>query len=292
MNFLSFGEILFDVFPDRQVIGGAPLNASAHLAKLGLEGGIISAVGNDELGRAALKAVRDFNIDTKYIGISGFETAKATITLVDKNADYTFNDPSAFDDIRITNELPSSTDLLYFGTLASRKEVSRKTLEQVIRTVKAREIFFDVNMRKNFYTKELLEWGIANSTILKMNEDEVPITAKELGLSKEEVIFTKELFEKYPNLKLILITKGKHGTWLYSKDEVLHQGCSDVKVVDTVGAGDSFSAGFLYTYLLTGKKEKALKIGSLLADYVVTQKGANPSYSDELKNTIEAEIKK
>lgn len=292
MNFLSFGEILFDVFPDKQVIGGAPLNVSAHLTKLGLKGGIISAVGDDELGKEALKTVKDFNIDTKYVGISKFETAKATITLVDKNADYTFNDPSAFDDIRITNELPSSTDLLYFGTLASRREVSGKTLEQVLKTVKAREIFFDVNIRKSFYSKELLEFGIVNSTILKMNEDEVPITAKELSLSKEEVIFTKELFEEYPNLKLILITKGKHGTWLYSKDKVLHQGCSDVKVVDTVGAGDSFSAGFLYAYLLTGKKEKALKIGSLLADFVVTQKGANPSYSDELENTIEAEIKK
>ena len=279
MDFLSFGEILFDVFPDKATLGGAPLNVAGHMSKLGLKGEILSAVGKDELGDRAIEEITGLGLSTECISRLDYETGKAMITLNGKNADYEFNNPAAWDMIPLSN-LPEKVSLIYFGTLAQRNQVSRNTLKEVLSTVSSRHRFFDVNIRKHFYSDDIIREGVEAATILKLNDEEEDIVLDALGIEERGYKGIEEIYKKY-SLDLVLLTKGKEGTMCY-KDKWYRVPCSPVPVVDTVGAGDSLSAGFLASYIKTGDLLKSLLVGSHVADYVVTQRGAIPEYDEAL----------
>ena len=278
MDFISFGEILFDVFPDKATLGGAPLNVAGHLTKLGLNGAILSAVGNDELGKRALNEIEALGLSTDMIATLDYETGKAIITLNGKNAEYEFNDPCAWDNIPL-QALPENVTLIYYGTLAQRGN-SKNTLKELLNSVQSQHRFFDVNIRKHFYSDEIIKEGVENATILKLNDKEVDIVLDALKIEMRGYRGLEELFKEY-NLDLILLTKGKEGTMCY-KNKWYRVPCAPVEVVDTVGAGDSLSAGFLASYIKTGDLEKSLLFGSHIADYVVTKRGAIPEYDDNL----------
>lgn len=278
MDFISFGEILFDVFPDKATLGGAPLNVAGHLTKLGLNGAILSAVGNDELGKRALNEIEALGLSTDMIATLDYETGKAIITLNGKNAEYEFNDPCAWDNIPL-QALPENVALIYYGTLAQRGN-SKNTLKELLNSVQSQHRFFDVNIRKHFYSDEIIKEGVENATILKLNDEEVDIVLDALKIEMRGYRGLEELFKEY-NLDLILLTKGKEGTMCY-KNKWYRVPCAPVEVVDTVGAGDSLSAGFLASYIKTGDLEKSLLFGSHIADYVVTKRGAIPEYDDNL----------
>lgn len=278
MDFISFGEILFDVFPDKATLGGAPLNVAGHLTKLGLNGAILSAVGNDELGKRALNEIEALGLSTDIIATLDYETGKAIITLNGKNAEYEFNDPCAWDNIPL-QALPENVTLIYYGTLAQRGN-SKNTLKELLNSVQSQHRFFDVNIRKHFYSDEIIKEGVENATILKLNDEEVDIVLDALKIEMRGYRGLEELFKEY-NLDLILLTKGKEGTMCF-KNKWYRVPCAPVEVVDTVGAGDSLSAGFLASYIKTGDLEKSLLFGSHIADYVVTKRGAIPEYDDNL----------
>ena len=278
MDFISFGEILFDVFPDKATLGGAPLNVAGHLTKLGLNGAILSAVGNDELGKRALNEIEALGLSTDMIATLDYETGKAIITLNGKNAEYEFNDPCAWDNIPL-QALAQNVTLIYYGTLAQRGN-SKNTLKELLNSVQSQHRFFDVNIRKHFYSDEIIKEGVENATILKLNDEEVDIVLDALKIEMRGYRGLEELFKEY-NLDLILLTKGKEGTMCY-KNKWYRVPCAPVEVVDTVGAGDSLSAGFLASYIKTGDLEKSLLFGSHIADYVVTKRGAIPEYDDNL----------
>ncbi len=282
MNFISFGEILFDVFKDSAKLGGAPLNVASHMTKLGLEGLIISAVGDDELGGRALREVRKNGLSTDGIKLSDYPTGRADVVLVNHSADYTFNSPCAWDDVTYDGKLPESVDIIYFGSLVQRSETSRNTLKRILSTVKAKNIFFDVNIRKNFYSEDILLSGLKAATILKVNDEEIDLI---LGYAKAKDI--RELMERY-SVDMVLLTLGANGSMIYTKDGEIRQSSHVEKLVDTVGAGDSLSAGFLATLTRTGNAELALEVGATLADFVCSQRGAIPEYSDELKAKLKA----
>ena len=278
MDFISFGEILFDVFPDKATLGGAPLNVAGHLTKLGLNGYILSAVGDDELGKRAISEINNLGLNTEKISTLNYETGKAIITLNGKNAEYEFNMPCAWDNIPLL-PLPEHVSLIYYGTLAQRGN-SKQTLKELLNKVSSDHRFFDVNIRKHFYSDEIIKEGVENATILKLNDEEVDIVLDALKLKMRGYRGLEELAKSY-NLDLVLLTKGKEGTTCY-KDKSYRVLCAAVEVDDTVGAGDSLSAGFLASYIKTGDLEKSLIIGSHIADYVVTKRGAIPEYDEEL----------
>lgn len=282
MNFISFGEILFDVFGDSAKLGGAPLNVASHMTKLGLDGLIISAVGDDELGRRALKEVRENGVSTDGIKISSYPTGRADIVLVNHSADYTFNYPCAWDDVTFDKALPECVDIIYFGSLVQRSETSRKSLEKLLTKVKAKNVFFDVNIRKTFYTEDILLSGLKAATILKVNDEEIDLILR-LGKAKD----IRDLMEKY-SLDMVLLTLGANGSTIYTKSGEIHQDSHVKKLVDTVGAGDSLSAGFLATLTRTGNPALALEVGATLADFVCGQRGAIPAYDDDLKAKLKA----
>lgn len=283
MRALAFGEVLFDVFGDNAKLGGAPLNVASHLKALGVDSQIVSAVGSDDLGRRARSEILGHDVDDTYLKTSSYATGRADVTLHDGSATYTFNDPSAWDDITLTQPAPSSVDVLYWGSLVQRHETSRNTLLALLSRTKAAIRFFDVNIRQHFYSRTVIEGGLEQADVLKMNDEEVPLVTSLVSLQSVE-----DLLKRYP-LRMVLVTLGSRGSALYLKDgTVLHQGTGKVDVVDTVGAGDSLSAGFLASLLKGKSPQTALEVGTMLASYVCTQRGAIPSYSDELKQKLSA----
>lgn len=275
MKILSFGEILWDIFPAEKKIGGAPLNFAAHAARLGAESYMVSAVGNDENGVEALKTAKEFGIKTDYIHISRkYPTAVCRVTLSDGKPTYTLAENTAYD--HIPDVLPRERfDAVYMGTLAMRSPESRRSFEKLLKYTEKKEVFFDINLRGNFYTRELVNALLRETTVLKLSDEETGFFGK-----RDMPHILLELANTYPKLKYICVTLGKDGAIVFDcRARTLL--CSDKpksEVVSTVGAGDSFSACFLVNMLSGRKISECLDRAIILSDYVVTQLGAVPDY--------------
>ena len=289
MKALAFGEILWDVNGNEKTIGGAPLNVLAHIRRLGGEASIVSAVGSDELGRDSLACLEDFGIAEQYVRISPFPTGRADVVLENGIPSYEFNMPCAWDDIRLSDEqyidiFNDDFSVFIYGTLAQRCLTSALTLEKLLDDVSAAEFFFDVNLRGNFYNEKSIGRGLGKATIIKMNDEELPVVASLLGMGKESLIGW--LFDN-TSVKKVLVSAGSSGSFCHEKGgKAYHAGAADVSVVDTVGAGDSLSAAFLYFLARGMDAGSALEKASVLADYVVTKRGAVPEYDADLRNRL------
>lgn len=289
MKALAFGEILWDVNGNEKTIGGAPLNVLAHIRRLGGESSILSAVGSDELGRDSLACLEDFGIAKRYVRISPFPTGRADVVLENGIPSYEFNMPCAWDDIRLSDEqyidiFNDEFSVFIYGTLAQRCLTSALTLEKLLDDVSAAEFFFDVNLRGNFYDEKSIGRGLGKATIIKMNDEELPVVASLLGTGKENLVGW--LFDN-TSVKKILVSAGSSGSFCHEKGgKAYHAGAADVSVVDTVGAGDSLSAAFLYFLARGMDTGSALEKASVLADYVVTKRGAVPEYDADLRNRL------
>lgn len=266
---VSFGEILFDVIGGVPYLGGAPLNLAAHLRKQGAETTLISAVGNDPLGRDALGQIGKLGLDTGTIAVlDGFPTGTVTVLLDERKvAAYDFAMDTAYDHIPVPG-FDTEVDLFCFGTLAQRSPESRGTLARLRKMLDCL-FFYDVNLRQDFYSKAILEESLYSADIVKLNEDEFPVLAAMFGLPDDP----EELRRRF-GLQMVLLTLGPEGCDLYSSGGVIHSPAVPVKVVSTVGAGDSFSAAFLYHYLTGSTLNEALTAGNLLAAKIAGQKGA------------------
>jgi len=275
MKILSFGEILWDVFPDEKKIGGAPFNFAAHCAKLGAVSYLVSAVGFDENGFEALNEAKRLGIKCDYIATDRkYKTGVCEVSLDNGIPTYNLVCDVAYD--HISEILPSgSFDALYFGTLAMRSPDSRRCFEKILKYTKHSEVFFDVNFRGNFYTRELVNALLRETTILKISNEEIGFFGK-----KGEVNTCLELSKNYPKLKYICLTLGSEGAMVYDcrARTILFSDKPKGKVVSTVGAGDSFSACFLVNLLNKQPISICLDRAVALSDYVVTQLGAVPDY--------------
>ena len=280
MKLLSFGEILWDVFPDKAVIGGAPLNFAAHFARLGGESYMLSAVGRDALGENALECLKKWGINTKYVALSDYPTGSSQVTLSEKGIpSYNLLENVAYDYIGC--EIEDNFDLLYFGTLALRGEGNRASLKKVIEENAFKDIFCDINIRPPFFTRENIEFALNNATVLKISDEELPVILEELKVSATDyksAVLT--LAKQYKNLKIIIITLGEKGSFVYDvlNGEAHSTDSEKVEVVSTVGAGDSFSAAFLYKYTVNALVPECLAAATRLSAFVVSQLGAIPDY--------------
>lgn len=278
MKILAFGEILWDIFPDDKKIGGAPFNFAAHCAKHGAETYLVSAVGMDENGADALNEAKKHGILCDYISVERkYETGYCRVTLENVKPKYTLASDVAYD--HITGAYPSSEfDLLYFGTLAMRAPDSRRAFEKMLKYVKAKEVFFDVNFRGNFYTRELVNMLMRETTVLKMSNEEIGFFG-----NKGEINTCLELSKSYPRLKYILLTLGGDGAIVYDcrKRTLLYSEKPKSKAISTVGAGDSFSASFVCNLLNGLSTDVCLDRAVTLSDFVVTQIEAVPDYDVE-----------
>ncbi|MBQ8431998.1 MAG: hypothetical protein IJX28_03845 [Clostridia bacterium] len=281
MNILSFGEIIWDVYPEAATLGGAPLNFAAHAALQGSEVTLLSCVGEDDLGKRALEEIAALGLSTHGIGVSAAApTGQCTVTL---NAEglptYRIAEASAYDVIPASINAKAPYDALAFGTLALRKEHNRRLLAELIATGGFGEIFTDLNIRPPFYSSESVEFCLSHATILKVSDEELPtVTRLVLGGQWEDMESAQRLATRYPNLRLVLITKGEQGALCYDRNEERFHACpaEPTHVLSTVGAGDSFGATFLTHYHATGDIPAALHRAARVSAFVVAHKEAIP----------------
>ena len=293
MNILSFGEILWDIIDSKPYIGGAPFNLAAHLAKMGVNSTLISSVGKDALGRKALKEAGKRDIDSSFITVhSNLPTGIVEVNLDEKgHPAYLIKENVAWDNIildqgLIDNLTKIKWEIFCFGTLAQRSKENRKMLSQIISQIKPNRIFYDVNLRQNYYEKDWIEKSLLQSTITKLNDQEALALSKILFNQKlKQKDFIETLAQEY-NLSIICITYGKNGSVIYHDRQLEKVPGINGPVTDTVGAGDSYSAGFLFSYLCGNSVYKAAEFAEIVGNFVVSQSGAVPKYPEWLKKEI------
>jgi fructokinase len=297
---LTFGEALFDIIKGSAHLGGAPLNLAMHLAKLGANPAVITAVGMDELGKTLLARAKKVGVDTSYIVIDEKRpTGTVTVKLEDEGVPvFTINQGVAWDAIALDEKQYETLeeekwDVFCFGTLAQRSEENRKTLKRLLMEIEADHFFYDVNLRAGFYAKECILASLEQCTILKMNEEEAAIVSNFIfGMVHSCETICRLFVEKYPEISIICISKGPRGAAVYHKGVYEEIRTSPIKVADTVGAGDAFSAGFLYTFLSGYDISKAASIACILGTYVASKAGSVPEYSKKLIKELELTLSK
>ena len=282
MKLLSFGEIIWDVFPDAAHIGGAPLNFAAHTVLQGGKASILSAVGDDELGREALRQVKELGVGTECVGVVGDKpTGQCVVTLNEKGIpSYDLRDDTSYDYISADGSA-EGFDVLAFGTLALRHEYNRATLTALMEKNTYRQIFSDLNIRAPFYSKESICFCLEHATIVKISDEELPtVTAAALGEELDVEEAARALSEKYTQINTVIITLGAKGAYAYDvrSGKDYRCGITDSPVVSTVGAGDSFGATFLYWYLSGKDIPYCLDLASKVSGFVVSREGAVPRY--------------
>lgn len=266
---VSFGEVLFDVYENGAHLGGAPLNLAVHLHRLGADVRLISAVGKDELGDAALRRIAGEGLSTAGIARVPQPTGTVTVTLDRaKIPAYDFLADCSYDHIPEPEETFVAADLFCFGTLAQRGEVSRGTLGKLLARTSGR-IFCDVNLRRNFYNREILKYSLEAADLVKLNEDELPVIASLFGIEPE----CGALAERF-QLQTVIQTLGPEGCRIFQDHRIFTAPAYPARVVSTVGAGDAFSAAFLYALLTGASVEAAATEGNRLAAGVASIPGA------------------
>ena len=287
---LTFGEALFDIIKGSAHLGGAPFNLAAHLAKLGAKPAVLTAVGKDELGKTLLARAEEMGVDTSYI-LTDEHRPTGTVTVELKNEGipvFTINEGVAWDaitpDEREFEALAKEEwDVFCFGTLAQRSEENRKTLKRLLSEIKTKDFFYDVNLRAGFYRKEWISFSLEHCTILKLNEEEATIiSGMFFGSVHTRKSLCRLITDRYPVISVICITRGPEGAAVYHEGVYEEVKTTPVEIADTVGAGDAFSAGFLYTYLSGHGVSKAASIASILGTYVASKPGSVPEYSEDL----------
>lgn len=276
---VAFGEVLWDVFSNKKKMGGAPLNVALRMKSLGAEAAMISCVGNDSHGEAIINQVKSLGIDTDTISKSeDFPTGVVNVTLDEHGAAaYDIQYPSAWDKIvgnsQIRN-IVAAADVLIYGSLIARDEVSRNTLLKLLQV----EVYkvFDVNLRKPHYSYEILGQFMEAADFIKFNDDELVEIAAAFQSPFQSLEENMHFIAEKTNAASICVTKGKDGALLLWKGELYSNKGYPVKVADTVGAGDSFLAS-LITLLLTGNEpQKALDYACAVGALVASSHGANP----------------
>lgn len=288
---VGLGEVLWDVFPDGKRLGGAPANFAWHAAQQGCRACVVSAVGDDALGREIESALAGKNLPAVLPRLPQ-PTGTVRIALDESgSAAYRFAENCAWDNLPFSPEaerVARSADAVCFGSLAQRGARSRETIARFLDCVPAGALrVFDVNLRQNFFTDEILRGSLARCSILKLNEDEAPVVAALLGADarcSRETLFAA-LFENFPALEIVVETLGKAGSAVATRGGVRSEVPADprVRVVDTVGAGDSFTACFVACLLFGKTPEVAHRRAAATADFVCSRAGAMPEIPRELR---------
>lgn len=284
VNVLSFGEIVWDVYPDAAYIGGAPLNFAAHLARHGDDVWLASAVGDDEWDDRSLAALRAFGIHPDFVARVGAPTGTCRVTL-DAEGVPTFSlaDPAAYDAID-TARITGSFDLLYFGTLALRREPNRAALSRLLSAGDFRQVMVDLNLRPPFVSSDTVRFALTHATILKLSDEDFRLMAPLIGADPDfdADAVARFLAERFPNLTCVIVTLGARGA--YALDRVQGEAfCkpAPVTVRSTVGAGDGFAAGFAHAYLGGAPLPDAMTHATKIAGLVVSHPEAVPDYDKE-----------
>jgi len=286
----GIGELLWDMLPDGKQLGGAPCNFAFHAAQAGYESIAVSAVGNDKSGEEIRDVVKSLGLQDKFIQTNNHPTGTVTVVL-DKNGhpDYTIHENVAWDNINWSENmelLAAKVDAVCFGSLAQRNSVSMNSILKFLECTKTKCLrVFDINLRQQFYKLDILIKSLEFANVLKLNDDELAVVAGLFELEGDEESLLNQLLAKF-EFKLIAYTKGNKGSLLLTNNEKSYCEAPIIDVVDTVGAGDSFTAVLLAGMLNKVDLIKTHKAATDIAAYVCTQHGAIPKLPEHLLNQI------
>lgn len=282
---VGIGELLWDVFPDGKKAGGAPINFVYHATQLGAKGYAVSAVGNDDLGREILSRLKQSGING-IIEHVDYPTGKVLVTLQNGIPEYEIVQNAAWDHLPCSAkavQILQQADAVCFGTLALRNSDSREHILQMLSCVPDTAVkLYDINLRQHYYSPELIETLLKRANVFKINIDEMAVIRPLFNLNGTDEEVCRALMRRY-NLKYVIFTAGEKFSTVYASDETSYFETPAVKVADTVGAGDSFSAAFVYS-LLTGKSlQQAHQTAIKVSAFVCTREGAWPKYEADIK---------
>ena len=275
---VGIGEILWDMLPSGKALGGAPANFAYHATRLGEEGWAVSAIGPDALGREIMDIVTEKRLKN-VISVTDKPTGTVQVELDARGVPtYTIMEGVAWDHIPFTPEmeaLAQRADAVCFGSLVQRM-ASRESVLRFLRATRPEALkVFDINLRQHYYSPEVLEESLKIADILKINDEEIRIVADMFGLGGDDTAVSRALIDRY-GLRLVILTKGAEGSEVITAEDTLPQPAGEAEVVDTVGAGDSFTAAFVVAYLRGDSLADAQRLASDTAAYVCSRKGAMP----------------
>jgi fructokinase len=290
----GIGEVLWDLLPSGRQLGGAPANFAYHARALGADGRVISRVGDDALGRDILERLKKLGVPTDRVTVDPTHpTGTVAVTLApDGQPCYTINEGVAWDNLMPDLGILASiadADALCFGTLAQRCEPSRSTIRQLVAHAPRTAIrVFDVNLRQNFYSRELLDASARLSNVVKLNDGELPIVSRLLGFRGSPRDQMTALLEHY-QLRMIACTRGSEGSALFDGRNWCDVPGLPAKVVDTIGAGDSFTAAMTLGLLAGWSIENLGRVANEVAAYVCSCAGATPPLPEHLRAPFQAQ---
>ncbi|MDE5829943.1 MAG: carbohydrate kinase [Duncaniella sp.] len=287
---IGMGEALWDVLPEGKKIGGAPANFAYHVSQFGLPGCVVSAVGDDALGKEIVENFTSKGL-TQYIAVVPYPTGTVQVEIDAAGIpQYDIKENVAWDNIPFTPDLEKiarNTKAVCFGSLAQRNVVSRNTINQFLDAMLQTPdslVVFDVNLRQGFYTKEILCDSMNRCNILKINDEELVIVSRMFGypgIDLQDKCWI--LLGKY-NLKMLILTCGINGSYVFTPGHVSFQPTPTVEVADIVGAGDSFTAAFIASILKGKSVADAHRIAVETSAYVCTKNGAMPILPENILN--------
>lgn len=287
---VGLGEALWDCLPDGSKLGGAPANFAYHASQFGNEAYAISAIGNDALGDQTLKEFEEKHL--KYVMPRvDYPTGTVQVELDEEGIPtYDIKQNVAWDNIPFTPEIENVAKhcgCVCFGSLAQRNKISRDTIHRFLDTTPMACLkIFDINLRQNFYTKEIIQDSLKACDILKINDEELVTIGRLFGYPGLDIENKCYLILGKYNLKMLVLTCGTNGSYVFAPGVKSFQPTPKVEVDDTVGAGDSFTGSFASAILAGMPIKEAHKLAVEVSAFVCTQPGAMPKLPESLLNRV------
>ncbi len=286
---VGLGEILWDLLPGGKQLGGAPANCAFHAHSLGAAGAVVSCVGDDESGQEIIERLKTFGLDTTGIARdSRHPTGTVSVSLNEQGQpSYTIHEGVAWDFLTLDAamlDLARRCDAVCFGSLAQRSPESRRAITAFLDATRPECLrVFDVNLRQRYYDLDVLVSTLPHATILKINDEELPVVSRLLGLSSREPETTITAFFKAYPLQTLALTRGAKGSTLWTRDAFsVCPGGPLEKIEDTVGAGDAFAAALTVGLLRGLPLDRINTLANRVAAYVCSQPGPTPSLPAEI----------
>ncbi len=282
---VAFGEVVWDILPNGKVLGGTPSNLVFRCNSFGEDGHLLSRIGDDELGEAALIKLKELGISDRNVQVDPvFKTGTMNVSFDDKQeSKYEVTPDVAFDHIEFSAEalkLVRKANCLFFGLLPQRFGISKNTLRELIKESSDSLHFFDLKLFEHFFDKRVVENLLKAAHLVRIKEKEIAFLAEKLGIQLADIEdFAVRLATMF-DIDLIIITKGKKGIWAYHKQHgIFSEPGYQINMVDNIGSGMAFSAGFLHYYLNGKSIEEALKFGNAAGALNSTKRGATSYFT-------------
>lgn len=290
LRLAGLGELLWDVLPGSETLGGAPANFACHAQALGAHAALVSTVGSDGRGSRAKDILKRSGVDTSCIStIDHAPTGYVQAELDEQGvATYHFPDDVAWDHLLLNHSALALTPVLHgvcFGTLAQRSAISRAAMHRFLSLLPPAALkVYDINLRQHFYSQEIIEHSLEICQVLKLNDDELALLSKMFELGGDQTDKLDALVQRW-NLELAILTRGSDGSLLISGDQRSDHPGVEAEIIDTIGAGDAFTAAAVLGLLLDKTLDEINERANQLAAFVCSRSGAIVSIPEPLKYT-------